>query len=187
VFHSWRAGWVPATINNGSRSDSATAYLGPAKSRRNLSVLVDATATKLLSTSKQYGNPVVNGVQFTSGLGSKLYTATARKEIILSAGAFNTPKLLQLSGIGDAAKLKKMGIKSLANLPSVGQNMSDHVLLGNRRVTRFTLFSVAYSRSLGGLLILLWPIPSTTTLTRPVRSMKSVTGRRLIRDLLPGR
>ena len=56
---------------------------------------------------------------------------TARKEIILSAGVFNTPQLLMLSGIGDPAELTSLGIPARVNLPSVGKNMSDHVWLGN--------------------------------------------------------
>ena len=54
---------------------------------------------------------------------------TAHKEVILSAGVFNTPQLLMLSGIGDPAELTSLGIPTRVNLPSVGKNMSDHVLL----------------------------------------------------------
>ena len=57
---------------------------------------------------------------------------TARKEVILSAGVFNTPQLLMLSGIGDPAELASLGIITRVNLRSVGKNMSDHVLLGNQ-------------------------------------------------------
>ena len=56
---------------------------------------------------------------------------TARKEVILSAGVFNTPQLLMLSGIGDPAELTSLGISVRVDLPSVGKNMSDHVLLTN--------------------------------------------------------
>ena len=56
---------------------------------------------------------------------------TARKEVILSAGVFNTPQLLMLSGIGDSAELESLGIPTRVNLPSVGKNMTDHVFLGN--------------------------------------------------------
>lgn len=59
------------------------------------------------------------------------YRVTARKEIILSAGSFNSPQLLMLSGIGDKAALSKVGISTIVNIPSVGKNMSDHVLLAN--------------------------------------------------------
>ena len=56
---------------------------------------------------------------------------TARKEVILSAGVFNTPQLLMLSGIGDSAELESLGIPTRVNLPSVGKNMTDHVMLTN--------------------------------------------------------
>ena len=56
---------------------------------------------------------------------------TARKEVIVSTGVFNTPQLLMLSGIGDPAELTSLGIPTRVNLPSVGKNMTDHVLLGN--------------------------------------------------------
>ena len=56
---------------------------------------------------------------------------TAHKEIVLSAGVFNTPQLLMLSGIGDPAELESLGIPARVDLPSVGKNMTDHVLLGN--------------------------------------------------------
>ena len=56
---------------------------------------------------------------------------TARKEVILSAGVFNTPQLLMLSGIGDSAELTELGIPTRVDLPSVGKNMTDHILLTN--------------------------------------------------------
>ena len=59
------------------------------------------------------------------------WKVTARKEVILSAGVFNTPQLLMLSGIGDPAELTRLGIPTRVNLPSVGKNMTDHVLLSN--------------------------------------------------------
>ena len=55
----------------------------------------------------------------------------ARKEVILSAGTFNTPQLLMLSGIGARAELEKPGIKTVGDLPSVGENLQDHALVGN--------------------------------------------------------
>ena len=59
------------------------------------------------------------------------WQVTARKEVIVSAGVFNTPQLLILSGIGDAAELTSLGIPTRVNLPSVGKNMTDHVFLWN--------------------------------------------------------
>ena len=59
------------------------------------------------------------------------WQVTARKEVIISAGVFNTPQLLMLSGIGDQAELMRLGIPTRVDLPSVGKNMTDHVFLGN--------------------------------------------------------
>ena len=59
------------------------------------------------------------------------WKVTACKEVIVSAGVFNSPQLLMLSGIGDPAELSSLGIPTRVNLPSVGKNMTDHVLLGN--------------------------------------------------------
>ena len=59
------------------------------------------------------------------------WRVTARKEVIISAGVFNTPQLLMLSGIGDPAELTSLGIHTCVNLPSVGKNMTDHVFLSN--------------------------------------------------------
>jgi choline dehydrogenase-like flavoprotein len=59
-------------------------------------------------------------------------TVTARKEVIMAAGAFNTPQILMLSGIGNSTTLAAAGVKPLVDLPSVGQNMTDHVLLPNK-------------------------------------------------------
>ena len=63
-------------------------------------------------------------------LGSKLVKVTAQKEVILSAGAVNTPHVLLHSGIGDKDELKQLNIPSTLNLPSVGKNLSDHPGLG---------------------------------------------------------
>jgi len=68
---------------------------------------------------------------FIHGASGQRWQVTARKEVILSAGVFNTPQLLMLSGIGDPAELTRLGIPTRVNLPSVGKNMTDHVLLGN--------------------------------------------------------
>lgn len=67
----------------------------------------------------------------THGPPGTQYTVNARKEVILTAGSFNTPQLLMLSGIGDKAELSQFNISTLVNLPSVGKNMSDHTLLAS--------------------------------------------------------
>lgn len=72
------------------------------------------------------------GVEFTDGVGGPTYRAKARKEVILSAGAINTPHILLNSGIGNSTLLTQIGITPLVNLPSVGQNLSDHPVIGNQ-------------------------------------------------------
>lgn len=62
---------------------------------------------------------------------ASVHRVRARKEIILSAGTFNSPQLLMLSGIGDKNALRKLDIKAIVELPSVGKNMSDHTLLSS--------------------------------------------------------
>ncbi|KAJ6494400.1 alcohol oxidase [Mycena sanguinolenta] len=119
-------GWGQATIKNGSRSSSATSYLGPQFiNRPNLYVLLNARVTRVLKTS----TGAVSTVEFLQNLSGPTYTLTANKEVILSAGSIGSPNILMHSGIGDSTALGKLGIKSVQNLPSVGQNLTDHSLL----------------------------------------------------------
>ncbi|KAK7042187.1 GMC oxidoreductase [Favolaschia claudopus] len=119
-------GWTQATINNGSRSSSATSYLAPKfLNRANLVVLLNARVTRLLQTTP--GS--FRTIEFLQGLNGPKFTLSATKEIILSAGTVGTPNILLHSGIGDSINLKAVGINPLHNLPSVGQNLSDHSYL----------------------------------------------------------
>ncbi|KAJ7629910.1 aryl-alcohol-oxidase from pleurotus Eryingii [Mycena rosella] len=119
-------GWVQTTINNGSRSTSATSYLAPQYiARPNLHVLINARVTRVLQTA----TGVFRGVEFVQDLNGPRYNLTAKKEIVLSAGSVGTPNILLHSGIGDSSALKSLGITPLHNLPSVGKNMTDHTLL----------------------------------------------------------
>ncbi|KAJ7116949.1 hypothetical protein C8R44DRAFT_791684 [Mycena epipterygia] len=129
-------GWGQATIKNGSRSSSATSYLAAEYvNRPNLHVLLNARVSRVLQTSP--AKPTTfQTVEFYPGLTNsvttttvKPMTLTAKKEIILSAGSIGTPNILMHSGIGDAAALTALGIKSLHNLPSVGKNFTDHPIL----------------------------------------------------------
>ncbi|THH11293.1 hypothetical protein EW146_g8096 [Bondarzewia mesenterica] len=121
--------WVPYTIQNGSRVSSATAYIEPALSRSNLDVLINTQVTKVIKTGTNDGVPIFRGVQFATSSSGKKYSLNAAKEVILSAGAVKTPQILKLSGIGNSTELSKFGIKTLVNLPGVGQNLQDHTLL----------------------------------------------------------
>ena len=108
------------TTDKGFRASSARAYLRPAMSRSNLSVLTHAQVDKL-----QITNGRVTAVQFRHGGQHK--SAGARLETILSAGAVNSPQLLQLSGVGSLNVLGKAGVVPVHELPAVGENLSDHL------------------------------------------------------------
>ena len=108
------------TIRNGYRSSAATAYLKPARGRRNLTVETGAHATRVLMQGTR-----ATGVEYLNAAGA-VVRADAAREVILSGGAFNTPPLLMLSGVGPADHLKEMGIKQVVDLP-VGKNLQDHL------------------------------------------------------------
>jgi choline dehydrogenase-like flavoprotein len=105
---------------NGERCSAAAAYLHPVMNRRNLKVLTGVEADRVLFSGKR-----AVGVAYRQGNASS--DVRARREVILSCGAFGSPKLLMLSGIGPAAHLKSVGIDTLYDLPGVGQNLQDHL------------------------------------------------------------
>jgi choline dehydrogenase-like flavoprotein len=107
------------SIRNGRRASSANAYLRPARRRRNLSIAVDALATRVL----MQGTRAI-GVEYVQG--GKRMRAEAARDVILCGGTFNTPQLLMLSGIGPADHLRQHGITPLIDLP-VGRNLQDHL------------------------------------------------------------
>lgn len=113
--------FVEATINPVThlRSSSQSSFLDAAKNRTNLVVYANTTAEKILFTKKTAVGVKVNG--------SNIY---ASREVILAAGAFQSPQLLMLSGIGPSGVLKKHDIPAVANLSGVGQNMWDHIFFG---------------------------------------------------------
>ncbi|PUA18430.1 GMC family oxidoreductase [Glaciimonas sp. PCH181] len=104
----------------GRRSSSASAYLHPAKNRKNLEIL---TNTKVLKVIIKNGKAI--GVDSISN--GKNTQILAEREVIISAGAINTPKLLLLSGIGDSGLLGSLGIKTNIHLLGVGRNLQDHL------------------------------------------------------------
>ncbi|KAK9792214.1 putative Glucose-methanol-choline oxidoreductase N-terminal domain-containing protein [Seiridium cardinale] len=113
------------TLNtNMERQSSQTSFLDNAKDRPNLEVIQFALAQKILfdSTNK------ATGVTYQTSLLS--FNISARKEVILSAGAFQSPQLLMVSGVGPAATLGPYGIPVVADRPGVGQGMQDHVFFG---------------------------------------------------------
>jgi len=112
-------GYMQQTARRGRRSSAATAYLRPARRRANLAIATAAQATALLFEGRR-----AVGVAYRQGGG--LRTARARREVILAAGAINSPQLLQLSGIGPGALLARHGIPVVADIAGVGANLQDH-------------------------------------------------------------
>lgn len=114
-------GYYRLFTKNGWRSSSATAYLREAERRPNLQVETDAHVSKILFQGRS-----ATGVSYIKG-GTEHQVDAG--EIILSAGAIQSPQLLQLSGIGPARFLSSMGIPVVADLPGVGENLQDHLQL----------------------------------------------------------
>lgn len=108
------------TQKNGERCSAAKGYLTPHLSRPNLCVKLHAQSAKLIMEGKR-----ARGVAYYQG--SELKQVRARREVILSAGAFGSPQLLQLSGIGPARELQALGIPVVHDLPGVGENLQDHL------------------------------------------------------------
>ena len=111
------------TISGGRRASSSAAYLKPALKRRNLRVEVGTSATRILLEGRR-----AVGIEYWRD--GRLERAYAGRELILSAGTFNTPQLLMLSGIGPADELQGAGIDVVADLP-VGRNLQDHMAVVN--------------------------------------------------------
>ena len=107
------------TIRHGRRCSAATAYLKPARRRKNLTIVTGAHATRVLMQGTRAA-----GIEYL--VDGKTRSATAEREVILAGGAFNTPQLLMLSGIGPSAHLAEFGIKPVLDLP-VGKNLQDHL------------------------------------------------------------
>ncbi len=113
-------GIYQVTQHNGERWSAARAYVHPhMESRANLKVETGAHATRILFEGKR-----AVGVEYRQGKETKLIRAG--REVILAAGAFQSPQLLMLSGVGDSAALGAHGIPSVHHLPGVGQNLQDH-------------------------------------------------------------
>ncbi|KAI0311463.1 aryl-alcohol-oxidase from pleurotus Eryingii [Amylostereum chailletii] len=125
-------GWTQYSIGNGTRASAATSYLLPAlAAHENLDVLINTQATKLVQTGKEGRLPVFRGVELAQSFDGPRVIVKAKQEVVLAAGVVATPQLLMLSGIGNKTALQTLGIKPILNLPDVGQNLQDHVVLPN--------------------------------------------------------
>ncbi|QIG47024.1 choline dehydrogenase [Nordella sp. HKS 07] len=113
-------GAMERTIWQGRRWSTANAYLRPALKRTNVKLVARAFARRILLEGKR-----ATGVEYERG--GEILRAEARREVILAASSINSPKLLQISGIGDPAHLQSIGVTPVHALPGVGQNLQDHL------------------------------------------------------------
>jgi len=113
------AGFYQTTTRRGVRSSTAVAYLAPVRDRNNLKVVSEALATRILFDGRR-----ATGVEYD--VGGATCIAIANAEVIVASGAFNSPQLLQLSGLGPAELLRSHGIPVVADLPGVGADLNDH-------------------------------------------------------------
>jgi choline dehydrogenase len=132
------------TTRKGRRCSAARAYLTPALKRRNLTVLTGALVHRVLISGRR-----ATGIEYAKD--GALTRVHADAEVILSGGAINSPQLLQLSGIGNAAALRGLGIDPALELPAVGENLNDHpdLVVQHRCLQPISLFGA--NRGIGKL------------------------------------
>jgi choline dehydrogenase-like flavoprotein len=118
--HQEGFGRLQMTIGRGRRSSAATAYLRPALTRANLTVMTRALVTRVV-----FNNVRAIGVEVLHQGGTTIHHAA--REVVLCGGVINTPQVLMLSGIGDADELWRHAIRPMVDLPGVGANLQDHV------------------------------------------------------------
>jgi len=127
-------GYYQVTHKNGERCSAARGYLHPVADRKNLTIEIKAKVERIVIE-----NGVATGVVYQQN--GKSQEANASKEVLLSAGAYHSPQILQLSGIGDGDELKKHNIPVAKHLPGVGKNLQDHMVF-------FAIFNSSYKNSL---------------------------------------
>ena len=113
-------GYYQINTKGGWRASTANAFLHPARKRRTLTLRTNAHAQNILFDGRR-----AVGVRYSRK--GQMCEAKARREVILSGGAINSPQLLMLSGVGDGQQLKDAGIEPILDLPAVGQNLQDHI------------------------------------------------------------
>ena len=117
------AGYINMNIAaDGTRVSSSRVFLRPNLDRQNLTLLLNTDVTKVI-----FDGDRANGVEIVAADGTRNVKAT--REVILAGGTIHSARLLMLSGIGDATQLRKLGIKPVANLRGVGQNLQDHAIV----------------------------------------------------------
>jgi choline dehydrogenase len=131
------------TTHKGKRFSAARAFLDPVRARPNLDILTTAQAERILFEGNRARGLLVR-------VGTELRTVQAHGEIILCAGAVESPKLLELSGIGDGARLQSLDIETVAHSPGVGENLREHRYLS----TQYRVKGESLNASFGGLRLL---------------------------------
>jgi choline dehydrogenase len=121
--HADGAGFHDLSITGSQRQSTAAAYLHPAESRPNLTISTESRARRLL-----FDGTTCTGVEYDRG--GETTSASAAREVIVSAGAVDSPRLLLLSGVGPSAELEAVGVGSVHDLAGVGKNLHDHPLCG---------------------------------------------------------
>ncbi|KAK7688490.1 hypothetical protein QCA50_008028 [Cerrena zonata] len=121
-------GWVQSLIDRGVRSSSKAYLVAPDVAKRpNLDILLNAQVSRALRTSTSGSTMEFKGVEFKDRTDGAIKTLAAKKEVILSAGAVSSPVILMHSGIGPKSLLDSLNITTHVDLPSVGQNLTDHI------------------------------------------------------------
>ncbi|GAC1501933.1 MAG: choline dehydrogenase [Bradyrhizobium sp.] len=143
------AGFFQTTTRRGRRASTAVAYLRPAKGRGNLQVETAALAQRILFEGRR-----AVAVEYSTAGARR--TVRARKEILIASGAYNSPQLLQLSGVGPAELLRKHGIDVVLNAAGVGNDLQDHLQVRivtrcTQRITLNDIINHPVSRMLAGL------------------------------------
>ncbi|MEE3360114.1 MAG: GMC family oxidoreductase N-terminal domain-containing protein [Pseudomonadota bacterium] len=118
-------GYFDVNQRSGWRWNTSKAFLRPAKTRPNLTIWTEAQVVKLTFEDGDDGRPRCTGAQVDHK--GQIVDVTATREVALSAGAVNSPKILQLSGVGPAALLQQHGIDVVLDAPGVGENLQDHL------------------------------------------------------------
>ncbi|CAO1440318.1 unnamed protein product [Diamesa tonsa] len=151
--------YIQSNLKEGTRVSANRAYIIPAINRKNLDIKKESKVTKLLidPSTKQ-----VTGVEYYSG--EKFFRVSVTKEVILSAGAINTPKILMLSGIGPKEQLTALGITPIADL-KVGENLQDHIAPGAITITVSTTSLTSESLTLKNFID--YQLYSTGPMTSP--------------------
>ncbi|KAK7035464.1 hypothetical protein VNI00_011757 [Paramarasmius palmivorus] len=175
--------YLACTINPDDqyRDSSVTSFLAQASGRSNLEVVTSALVTRLLFDSQS--NTTVSGVEWRDA-SNTTHTVNASKEVVLSAGAFGSPQLLMVSGIGAAAQLEALKIPVRVDLPGVGQNLMDHLFFGpvTDNITTYAQFATNKTRY--DQLLNQWEQSGTGELAGAISSMSSYE--RIPDDVLSG-